>query len=477
MGDKLLSHYLDFFLIRQNNNQFYMNWNKNTWKRLSKRAKWLLGLGVAALIVMIVLLFFKKRVEPTQEVNSPPFVRVQSLEDLAQESLVEQSGVVKPAISGPLVARTGGRVTAIMANIGQTVGAGSTVVEIDGQHTANPTRAGAVGAAESLAAFDAVKNAALKSAEAAVEIAEINLQSAQQNRPLTTEQAAVARRLADVSVEQTRLALIDARDLGADAAIRAADIANKQAQLSQDQATVSRQLANQQGSISIDQAKANLASARASRQRTAAELTSQRVQLQTQFRVAQEQLEAQQVSSPVNGSITSLTVLPGDYVTPGQVIGEVAANEGAYVRLQVSNGIQNQLAIGRIIPIHTTNQSFTGTITRLASLPNSTTGLWQVDIFITSTPKILKPNQTVTVSLPSSNAAGDTRFIPLDALNVRQQGIFVLTVESDNRVAEHEVTIVGYSGEFAEVESNIAPHADIIIEGGRTLRAGDLVSR
>ena len=407
--------------------------------------------------------------QAAQRVTTRPFARL--LEDTA----VTKTALVEPAVSAPLVARLGGRVTSLPYQLGDTVAAGTVVIEIDGDVAANPSQAQADGANEAVRLFDAIEDATIRSIDNAVAIAEITTDSAAKRRPLTEEDAALIRRLADNSVEETRLALQDARDGGDDDIIRTADLADKAAQFAQDQATVGRNLANLSASEATRQATLGLQAALLTQEQTVAELATQRAQLVTAARVAAEQVKLQQVTAPVNGEVTRLTVRVGDYVTPGQVIGEVNALEGAFLSLDVSAAVRNQLHLGQVVPIVADGQEFSGEVSRLANAASSQTSLWQVDITITSTPRVLEPSDTVMVLLPSSPSRDGSVFIPLDALTIRQSGPVLFTVTDANTALEHAVEVVGFDGDLVEARVNLTASDQVVVSGNRLLRTGDKV--
>ena len=407
--------------------------------------------------------------EVAQRVSVRPFAR------LLEDTSVTKTAVVEPAVSAPLVARLGGRVTSVSFGLGDTVPAGTVVVQIDGDTVANPSAAQAAGAAQALSLFDAIEAATLASAENAVAIAQLAAEAAAQRRPLTEENAALARRLADTSVAGTRLALEDARDAGVDALIRTADLADQAAQFTQDQATVSRNVANLSANEAARQAQLSLHQAQLAQERTIAELATQRAQLATAARVAAEQVKLQHVTAPVNGVVTRLTVRVGEYVNPGHIIGEVNALAGAVLTLDVSTAVRQQLAVGQVLPIVARSQEFSGEVSRLAAAPASRTGLWQVEVIVTSTPDTLEPNDSVTVLLPSSPSQAGTVFLPLDALTIRQSGPIIFTTTDANTAVEHVVEVVGFDGDLVEARVDLAPDDHVVVSGNRTLRNGDRV--
>lgn len=451
---------------------------QNWWKQWPWKLPTLVALVL--IIVLLVSVSLSKRGSEEgvkeKENQAGKTVTVQSFSELSQQSTIDQPAIIKAASSAPLIARTGGRVTAVSANLGDKVSAGATIASIDGGIEANPTRTQVAGLSRSLVVFNDIEKAAIQAADTAIQIAEINRQATDKSKPLNTEAANVARRIADNSFRQAELTRNDAKETGNDTLIRSAEIAYNAASFAQDQATVSRQLVTQQGASSLKLAEQSEVNARQAKERVIAEMSSQRSQLTTQLGVAREQVRMQQVTAPLSGTIVRLSVKPGDYVTPGQQVGEVNALAGAKITLDVSEGVRNALEVGRVIDIVADKQTFTGEVTNLATAPNSATSLWQVEVYVASTPLVVHPNQTVVVKLPIGLSSSDTHFVPLDAVTVRQNGIVMFTVNADNTVQENVLEVVGYDSNYVEARVAIPSDARVVVKGNRDLRQGDAVT-
>lgn len=420
--------------------------------------------------------FQKDRVVEEEEAEKLPKVVVMSLAEMRKEAKIFKVAPVEPAVSAPLVARMGGRVTALEAQLGDMVEAGEIVVEVDGAGVASPALAQLNSAAAALAVFDEINEQARRSADLTVQLAEMSLNAAKTGQTITLDQLNKSRTQADLSVRQAELAFKDAVDSEnrLDAQVRAADIALKAAGLARDQATIARNAGTTQTKQAIEQAQKNLEAARAGRESTIADLANQRVQISGQLAAARAQFALTQISSPVTGEVTRLMVKTGDILQPGQVVGEVLAEAGARVRLDVSTGIRRVLTAGQTVELKAGSQEFTGQIAALAEAPNSESALWQVDIFIAATPEVIHPGDLVTVALA---AAPDDKaiFMPLDAVVLRQDVSVLMTVNGAGLVEERGIKVISYIGELVEIELEADPETRIIVSGNRTIRAGEMV--
>jgi hypothetical protein len=175
------------------------------------------------------------------------------------------------------------------------------------------------------------------------------------------------------------------------------------------------------------------------------------------------------------GELTALRVQAGDFVQPGEDVGEVNALAGAVVSLHVPAGVRDRVDPESEVRVTHERGDFSGVVREVASSPSSTTGLWQLDVYVAATPFVIHPGEIVSVYLPVGSVLSDTYFLPLNAVTIRQEGARIFTLEGDDRVSAHEVAIVAFHGDFVEVRMDIPPDARIIIEGNRTLADGDVV--
>jgi RND family efflux transporter MFP subunit len=448
----------------------------SNWFKQSRSWRWPAGLLVILGVLLLVMLVSgaKKEVVELEEVL--PQVRVKTVAELGAGGVIEKIGVIEPAVAAALVARTGGRVTEIKAEVGEVVAAGKTLIVIDGGEEANPARIGAQVAAAQAAAFERVAKQATAAAANAVQLAELTVQQSATGKGLSAEAARKQRELAEVAVRQASFAQEEAQEAGIDLQLRAANLALMAAELQQDQATLAVRSALQQGNEMLAQTQASLAGVKIAQARVVAELQSQRVALKGQAQVAQEQWRASQVLTPIQGTVTALRVSVGEIVQPGERIGEVNALVGAQVNLEVVEAVREQLMEGAIVPLRTAGAEFSGRVMSLASAPASATGLWQVKILIETTPVVVHAGEVVTALLPVRVEGEQRVLLPLDATVVRQNGVVVWMVDEEQRVREKAVRVVGYAGEWVEVEIDLVSAGDrVVVEGNRLLREGQAV--
>lgn len=411
-------------------------------------------------------------------------VKVVEFREFVGGGEIEKVGTIEPLKSAFLIARTGGRVTKVRVGLGQSVRQGKVIVEIDGGGEASLARVQAGSARASLAAFESIRIAAIASTNNAVKIAQLGLDAAKAGKSLTTATVAKSREQADLAVLQAELALNDAQENGADILVRSADIALKAAKLAQDQASLARNTANRQTGDALKQAEQRLVAAGLSREKLTADLDSQRVAIMAQLTFAQEQVALAQVIASISGQVNRLNVKAGDFVSPGQKVGEVIAFEGAKVTIDVATGVREALSVGDEVKMKVKGQEIVGQIISLADAPGVEAALWQVDIVVVNADDVIHPGDQVTVKLPvgsrlrrgfEGQVGGQVVFIPLDVVVVRQDGVVLFTVDTQGIVEEHVIEVLGFASDFVEGKIDLSDEAMVVVSGNRTLHAGEHV--
>jgi multidrug efflux pump subunit AcrA (membrane-fusion protein) len=451
------------------------------WQAGKVRIRVLIVFIIVAIVIIIVAgaFFIKQRgkddiiEEVTEAVRS---VNVVKFSDFIEGGEIDKIGTIEPLKSAPLIARMGGRVTGIKAGLGQSVKRGNVIVEIDGSGEANLARVQVASTRASLVAFESIRTAALASTDSAVRITELGFDAAKAGRSLTKATVAKSREQADLAVLQAEFALSDIKDNGgADVLVRSADIGLKAARLAQDQASLARNITNRQTGDALKQAEQGLIAAKLSKERLIADLNSQRVSIMAQLASAQEQVAMAQISASINGQVNRLNVKIGDFVRPGQKVGEVIAFEGAKVTIDVTTGVRDALSVGDEVIMESLRQEIIGQIISLADAPGVEATLWQIDIVVTNADDVIHPGEQVTVKLPVGPVKSDGVFVPLDAITVRQDGVVLFTVNEQGIVEEHVVEVLGFASDFVEGKIDLSDEAMVVISGNRTLRAGEQV--
>lgn len=178
--------------------------------------------------------------------------------------------------------------------------------------------------------------------------------------------------------------------------------------------------------------------------------------LQARLAVAQAGLARTQVRSTVAGLVVTHDVEPGDLVSAGRVLFEVAAAGPAEVKVLVDERYLSVLAVGQPAQVRADawpQRPFTATLTRLATAVDAARGAIELTLRVDApVPEFLRNDMTVSVSILTA-ALTDALVIPRDAV-ARQGGSLQagsgdtgeVRVMQDGRVASRTV-VLGVSGD------------------------------
>lgn len=192
---------------------------------------------------------------------------------------------------------------------------------------------------------------------------------------------------------------------------------------------------------------------------------------------AQANLEKTIVRSPISGTIVSLPITQGDYVSSFSQVA-VVSNPGALQVLSyVTPDDAKTLAVGGKADVE---GGAAGTVVSIAPAIDPTTGKIQVKIGVTGGESALTDGELVTVTL--ARAAGSNTetaaaqkpiTIPIVAAKVTPTGPIVFTVENGVLVA-HAVTFGQVLGDQVTVVSGLTPDM-VIVTDARGLSEGQSV--
>ncbi len=196
---------------------------------------------------------------------------------------------------------------------------------------------------------------------------------------------------------------------------------------------------------------------------------------------ARANLEKTIVRSPISGTIVSLPVTRGDFVSNFAQIAQVSNPGALEIVTYVTSDDAKTITVGNKATI---GENVGGIITSVAPALDPTTGKIEVKIGITGSQSTLTDGDTVTVSLMRNAQTGDTTAntkpiapaairIPIAAAKITPSGAVVFTVSSSTLVA-HPITLGSILGEQIIVTSGLDLNMDIV-KDARGLSDGQTV--
>jgi len=377
---------------------------RSPWK---KRLIWV-GLAFIVLVGIGFGLRYMRQETPVAQGSDVMPVEVAVVKTGSVKNTVKITGTVAARSEVNVVPKISGRIQSVTADVGDRVRAGQLLVKLD----------------------DTELQAALQTAEAAVEVARAGARAADAN-------------LADAKHNLERM-----QQLYADGAI-------SQQQLEQAQ-------------LRYDQAAAGVSDAQVRQAEAAVEST--RVQLDNTV-----------IVSPIDGVVAARFADPGEMASPAQPLLTVVDIAEVDVVVNVPESDINILAVGQSVPVQVAaagtteeNQRFTGKITSLAPAADSKSKLFPVKISIPNPKNRLKPGMFAEVQLTIAERNNVVR-VPVDVLQEKEGHKIVYVLEKD-KARERKVDI-GLAGvDYVEIKSGLNPGEKIIVVGQEFLVDGTKVS-
>ncbi len=204
---------------------------------------------------------------------------------------------------------------------------------------------------------------------------------------------------------------------------------------------------------------------------------------QAKASVAQAEAAASKtiLRSPVSGSVVTLPVKLGEYVSPGQLIALVANKGNIQIKSYIaSNDVENVMIGGKALVA----EKYEGVISRVASGIDPMTQKVEILIEVTDENisklvigEFVKVQVEVAdpVEIISENNTNQSLFLPLRAVKLDPNQAVVFTVDAGSKIVAKVVTVGEIKGDQVEILSGIKS-GDKIIASVRGLNVGDLVS-
>lgn len=192
---------------------------------------------------------------------------------------------------------------------------------------------------------------------------------------------------------------------------------------------------------------------------------------------AKANLEKTVIRSPISGTIVSLPIHQGDFVSSFAQVAEVSNLGALEVDTYVTPDDARTLSVGGAATI---NEDTQGAIVSIAPALDPTTGKIEVKLGVTGDQSALTDGASVTVSLERSNApaaakAPSSITIPIIATKITPQGpiVFTLDAASSTLVAQ-PITLGTILGDRVTVASGLAADMEIVTDA-RGLTNGEHV--
>lgn len=204
------------------------------------------------------------------------------------------------------------------------------------------------------------------------------------------------------------------------------------------------------------------------------------------YQAALARLENTIVRSPLSGTLNSLSVKTGDYVSPYTEIGVVSNNGALEIVAYGTEEDMRQLTIGAKVSIE---DKASGIVTKVAQAIDPRTKKIEVRIAITKGSQSLVNGESTRVNIARPLAAVQSAKtvvpskieIPIAALKITPQGSFVFTVDestttpNEGTLVSHKVTEGALLGDKIQILEGVTPSMQLVTDV-RGLQAGKTVT-
>jgi RND family efflux transporter MFP subunit len=194
------------------------------------------------------------------------------------------------------------------------------------------------------------------------------------------------------------------------------------------------------------------------------------------YNAALSRLEKTVIRSPISGTLNSLTIKTGDFISAFTEVAVVSNNGALEVLAYVTEDDAKRVSVGSEVLIDGTAK---GVVTRIASAIDPRTKKIEVRIGITSKNSSLVNGQSVRIAVTKDKQKITTTSgpltIPLSALKLTPSGAYVFTVSATSSLVTIPVKEGAILGDEIQILSGLTG-TETIVTDARGLKAGMTVT-
>lgn len=201
-------------------------------------------------------------------------------------------------------------------------------------------------------------------------------------------------------------------------------------------------------------------------------------QAQAGLASARASLEKTVVRAPISGTINSLSLKVGNYLSAGSVAVVIANNGALEVTAYITDTDAREVSVGAQATIETQDGTVAAVVTRVAPAIDPATKKIEVRVGIVGGASKLVNGQSVTVDIARAAAAragASARItLPLSSLKVGADSISIFTVDENGKLVPHLVTLGTLLGDRVVIESGVTADMKLVVDA-RGLQPGQSV--
>jgi RND family efflux transporter MFP subunit len=209
----------------------------------------------------------------------------------------------------------------------------------------------------------------------------------------------------------------------------------------------------------------------ADRDLAASDLTIARITIKE----TENQLRRCNVKAPFSGVVTEQLQRAGEDVERSTVLATITDTQNLEVRASVPIRYLPRMQIGEIAEVKMNEMRLEGRIRKIVPAANSQSQTFEVRLELPKdAPQVVAAGQLVSVTLPLSANAALT--VPRDSIVLREDGAFVMRINSDQKAERVSVEITESNGDHVAVRGALESGDRVAVRGAESLQDGDLVA-
>jgi membrane fusion protein (multidrug efflux system) len=203
-------------------------------------------------------------------------------------------------------------------------------------------------------------------------------------------------------------------------------------------------------------------------------------QMESQLKIAQEQLDFTNVYADINGVVDDITIKPGESFGPGSQQLRLVNTDNLKVVVQIPEVYQERVRVGTPVKIAfpgLNNKTITGTVRVAGKVINTGSRSFTVEIRIPND-RDIRANQVAIVKL-QDYAATNALTIPVNTLQTDEKGKYVMVgVTQNGKTVAHKVnvTIGQLYDDKIEIKSGLQAGDHLVTDGFQGLYEGQLLT-
>ena len=189
----------------------------------------------------------------------------------------------------------------------------------------------------------------------------------------------------------------------------------------------------------------------------------------------ENQLRRCNVKAPFSGVVTEQLQRAGEDVERSTVLAAITDTQNLEVRASVPIRYLPRMQIGEIAEVKMNEMRLEGRIRKIVPAANSQSQTFEVRLELPKdAPQVVAAGQLVSVTLPLSANAALT--VPRDSVVLREDGAFVMRINSDQKAERVSVEVTESNGDHVAVRGALESGDRVAVRGAESLQDGELVA-